>query len=308
MKSGDTPYLAVCPLSCYTILLAPPSIMCREEASPANADGQLSWEITHGDYPWACEMLYVRSSIFYPPSSSVMTILPPPQVHHSNSNQPLAVIFDMDGVLVDSYAAHWQSWHFMADELGKGLTEEQFVSTFGRTSREIIAEHWGPDCLAPAEIAEFDRRKEALYRDIVACDFPAMDGARELLEELRSQGFRLAVGSSGPPENVALAVERLRAEKLLDVLITGRDVTRGKPDPQVFLLAAERLGVAPRDCAVVEDAPVGIAAANSANMTSIALLSTGHTLESVANARLVVRSLRELSADRIARLIGGGVH
>ncbi len=214
----------------------------------------------------------------------------------------------MDGVLVDSYQAHWQSWHFMADELGKGLTEEQFVSTFGRTSREIIAEHWGANALSPEEIARFDRRKEALYREIVARDFPAMDGAGKLLRDLHESGFRLAVGSSGPPENVALAVERLGAGPYFDALITGRDVTRGKPDPQVFLVAAERLGVAPANCAVVEDAPVGIAAANAAGMASIALLSTGHTAESVADARLIVRSLRELSPARIAGLIAGGIN
>lgn len=237
-----------------------------------------------------------------------MTTRPPPQVHTSQAKQPLAVIFDMDGVLVDSYSAHWQSWHFMADELGKGLTEKQFVSTFGRTSREIIAQHWGSDCLRPAEIAEFDRRKEALYREIVARDFPAMDGAIELIKDLHGAGFRLAVGSSGPPENVALAVRRLGAGPYFDALVTGRDVTRGKPDPQVFLVAADRLGFVPANCAVIEDAPVGIAAANSAGMTSIALLSTGHTTESVAAACLVVRSLRELSAARIAGLIRGQVH
>jgi beta-phosphoglucomutase len=225
----------------------------------------------------------------------------------TSSNSPRAVIFDMDGVLVDSYQAHWQSWHFMAQELGKGLTEEQFVSTFGRTSREIIAEHWGENALAPDEIAEFDQRKEALYREIVASNFPAMDGARELLRELHVAGFRLAVGSSGPPENVALAVERLAAAEYFDVLVTGKDVSRGKPDPQVFLVAAKRLGVAPARCAVIEDAPVGIAAANAAGMASVALLSTGHTAESVAAARLVIRSLRELSPDRIAGLIAGRV-
>ena len=216
---------------------------------------------------------------------------------------PLGVIFDMDGVLVDSYRAHWQSWQFMADELGKGLTEAQFVSTFGRTSREIIAEHWGADCLTAEEIAEFDRRKEALYREMVDRDFPAMEGAIELIRALWAGGFRLAVGSSGPPENVALAVERLGTGPFFHTLVTGRDVTRGKPDPQVFLLAAERLKVAPADCAVIEDAPVGIAAANAAGMASIALLSTGHTAESVAAARLIVRSLRELSPERIAGLI-----
>src|SRR5258707_13874017 len=116
------------------------------------------------------------------------------------SQGPLGVIFDVDGVLVDSYRAHWQSWHLMADELGKGLTEGQFVSTFGRTSREIIAEHWGADALTAQAIAEFDRRKEALYREIVNRNFPAMDGARDLIRDLHGAGFRLAVGPSGPPE------------------------------------------------------------------------------------------------------------
>jgi beta-phosphoglucomutase len=222
---------------------------------------------------------------------------------NSGSQHTLGVIFDMDGVLVDSYRAHWQSWHFMADELGKGLTEVQFVSTFGRTSREIIAEHWGAECLTSEEIAAFDLRKEALYRELVNRDFPAMEGATELIRALAADGFRLAVGSSGPPENVALAVERLGAGPFFHTLVTGRDVTRGKPDPQVFLLAAERLGVAPANCAVIEDAPVGIAAANAAGMASIALLSTGHTAESVSAAKLIVNSLRDLSPERIAGLI-----
>ncbi|MBS0264854.1 MAG: HAD family phosphatase [Planctomycetes bacterium] len=216
---------------------------------------------------------------------------------------PRAVIFDMDGVLVDSYQAHWQSWHFMADELGRGLTEEQFLTTFGRTSREIIAEHWGADALTPAQIADFDQRKEALYRELVDKDFPAMDGARELLQALSQAGFRLAVGSSGPPANVALTVERLGAQAYFHALVNGKDVKRGKPDPEVFLTAAARLGVEPAYCAVVEDAPVGIAAANAAGMTSIALLSTGHTLESVAAAKHVVKSLRELTPERIANWI-----
>src|SRR5262245_53171335 len=96
---------------------------------------------------------------------------PSRETRHSKTQEPLAVIFDMDGVLVDSYQAHWESWRFMADELGRGLTEEQFVATFGRTSREIIAAHWGADALSPQQVTEFDQRKEALYREIVARNF-----------------------------------------------------------------------------------------------------------------------------------------
>ncbi len=132
-----------------------------------------------------------------------------------------------------------------------------------------------------------------------------MDGAAELIRHLAGAGYRLAIGSSGPPENVALVIDRLGVEGVLQARVTGRDVSRGKPDPEVFLKAAARLELAPSQCAVVEDAPVGITAANAAGMASIALLSTGHTRESVTHARLVVTSLRELSAETIGRLIEG---
>lgn len=213
------------------------------------------------------------------------------------------VIFDMDGVLVDSYQAHWESWRLMADEIGQSLTEQQFAATFGRTSREIIAAHWGADLLSAAQISAFDERKEHLYRELVEHAFPAMDGAADLIRQLATAGFRMAIGSSGPPENVALVIQRLGIGDVLQSRVTGRDVSRGKPDPEVFLKGAERLGLAPSQCAVVEDAPVGITAANAAGMASIALVSTGHTRESVEHARMIVMSLRELSPESIARLI-----
>ena len=130
--------------------------------------------------------------------------------------------------------------------------DRQVVIGTSVRGRPIIAEHWGGEALTPEDIERFDHRKEALYRQIVAADYPIMPGAVELLRGLKSAGFRLAVASSGPPENVALAVERLGAGPLLDAQVTGRDVTRGKPDPQVFLLAARRVAIPPETCAVVE--------------------------------------------------------
>lgn len=216
-----------------------------------------------------------------------------------------AVIFDVDGVLVDSYDAHFESWSRMAQEAGREMTLSQFATTFGRTSREIIEHHWGQGALSDSEIRAFDDRKEALYREIVREAFPAMEGARELIQSLQAAGVPIGVGSSGPPENVALAIERLGVETAIRARVTGRDVTRGKPDPQVFLLAAERLGVAPANCVVVEDAPAGIAAANAAGMFSIALMSTGHTPADAREASYVVQSLRELSPEVIRRLMTG---
>jgi beta-phosphoglucomutase len=213
-----------------------------------------------------------------------------------------AVIFDVDGVLVDSYQAHFQSFRVMLDELGTQFTEAQFRALFGRTTRDIVAQ-LHDNKLSDEEIRAFDDRKEALFRDILRQDFPAIDGAAELVASLAEAGFALAVGSSGPPENVQLALDCLSCGKLFSAQVTGGDVTHGKPDPQVFVLAAQRLGVPPERCAVVEDASAGVEAANRAEMTSIGLTGTA-TREQLSHARLVVDSLRELSPESIANLIG----
>ena len=155
----------------------------------------------------------------------------------------LAVIFDMDGVLVDSYHAHFESWKQLYGELGVAYTEATFAVDFGRTSRDILRRTLGDDLTD--EQRERARRPQGgdLSRH-PARGFPG-DGRRRRVDStsLAADGFRLAIGSSGPPENVALALERLPGAEHFNATVTGADVTRGKPDPQVFLIAAERLGV-----------------------------------------------------------------
>ena len=215
----------------------------------------------------------------------------------------LAVIFDMDGVLVDSYQAHFKSWQAVAAEEGLAISEADFASQFGRTSREIIAAYWGHGSYTDRQIAELDDRKEACFRRVLEADFPVMPGVPDLLRSLDEAGFALAVGSSGPPANIELVLSRLGSRSLFRAVVTGMDVTRGKPDPQVFLIAAKRLDVPPRRCAVVEDAPPGVEAANAAGMASVGLISTGRTRESLAQADLVVGSLAELSPRILRDLI-----
>jgi beta-phosphoglucomutase len=211
-----------------------------------------------------------------------------------------AVIFDVDGVLIDSYEAHFQSWLKMFGEHGASFTEQEFRKTFGRTSHDIIAALYGAE-LSDADIRAWDDRKEALYREIIRESFPAIDGATQLVDALDDAEFRLAVGSSGPMENIALTLECLGRAELFDAVVTRVDVTRGKPDPQVFQIAAERLDTPPAECVVVEDAPAGIEAANRAGMASVALTGTA-TREELAHARLVVDSLRELTPERLRAL------
>jgi beta-phosphoglucomutase len=215
-----------------------------------------------------------------------------------------AVIFDVDGVLVDSYDAHFRSWRDVLAENGLTLDEAGFAQTFGRTSREIIASFWGDD-VDDTRARAIDDRKEALYRDLVRHAFPAMAGAVELIDALAAAGFALGVGSSAPPANVELTLDCLGRRDAFAAIVTGRDVTRGKPDPQVFLLAAERLGVPTRRCVVIEDAPAGVRAAAAAGMAPVALLGTAPAaMLAEAGAVLVVQTLDELSPARLARLVG----
>ncbi len=219
---------------------------------------------------------------------------------------PRGAIFDLDGTLVDSYDAHLDAWRLVARELGHELTVEQFRRQFGRTNEPIIEELCGwagravPDAAGLAEIAD---RKESLYRERIAASFPVMPGGPDLLRALSAAGWRLAVGSSGPPENVRVAVAGLGAGALFHHCVSGADVSRGKPDPEVFLLAAERLGVPPQRAVVVEDAPAGIEAARRAGMACVGLASKGRTREELAAADLVVDSLESLSPDSLEALL-----
>jgi len=213
-----------------------------------------------------------------------------------------AVIFDVDGVLVDSYRAHFEAWRAMGRELGQDLTQERFAASFGRRNAELMHELWG-GAVPEDRFDWWGDWKEAAYREILMRDFPAMDGALDLIAALKAAGFRLAVGSSGPPENVAAALEGLDREGTFDVKVDGSEVTRGKPHPEVFLKAAEKLGLEPARCAVVEDAPAGVEAAERAGMAPIGLTGTAPRERLTRHAVLVVDSLRELSPARIAELI-----
>jgi beta-phosphoglucomutase len=211
------------------------------------------------------------------------------------------VIFDLDGVLVDSYRAHFASWRALYGALGIDYSEEAFAADFGRTSRDILRRTLD-DQLSEERIRELDERKEALFRGILCEDFPAMDGAVKLIDSLSADSFLLAVGSSGPPENIRLALEKLGRADRFAAVVTGQDVTRGKPDPQVFQIAAERLGLPAESCAVLEDAVHGIDAARRAGMASIALTGTA-TREQLVDADLIIDSLRELTTEVVRRLI-----
>ena len=216
-------------------------------------------------------------------------------------NRTKAVIFDIDGVLIDSYHAHLRSWQQVAERYDREMTEQEFARTFGRTSREIIRQLWKDAALSDADVAAFDQEKEAAFRAIVSENYPWMDGALELISGLSNAGYQLAVGSSGPRENVEMLRSQLGATYTLAVAVSGSDVQHGKPNPEVFQRAAEKLDIDSQNCAVIEDAAAGITAANAAGMLSIGLISTGHEPSEYTEADHVISRLAELTPERIAR-------
>jgi len=222
---------------------------------------------------------------------------------------PRAVIFDMDGVLLDSYNAHFQSWKQVAADESMEVDEETFARTFGKTSRDVIRDIWNANGdegdLTDDRLQHIDERKEQAYREIVVSEFPGMPGAVALIDGLHAMGFALAVGTSGPAENVDLVLDQLDRRSAFQATVNGREVTRGKPDPEVFLTAAQKLGIPPHRCAVIEDAPLGVESAKRAGMVAIGLISTGRTADELREAgpHRLVQSLLHINAAEIADLI-----
>ena len=223
-------------------------------------------------------------------------------------SHPGAVIWDVDGTLIDTAELHFGAWEELAHRLGKKFTRQEFATTFGRRNPEIIRQVFGAN-QSDKEVAKRGEEKEEIYRAAARKGIQLLPGARSLLESLRQAGFTQAIGSSAPRANLDLILRMTGIEKYFDEIISMEDTDRGKPDPQLFLLAAERLKIEPARCAVIEDAVAGIEAACRAGMKSVAVRFVGHHSEESlrkAGADIVVESLEVLSARQMAGLVGRG--
>lgn len=201
-----------------------------------------------------------------------------------------AILWDLDGVLADTAAFHFEAWRQIFASLGKGFSEDDFKRTFGLRNQAVLRDVLGD--ISREELEEVGRRKDELYRALIQGNLSPLTGVERLLRHFKGDGKRMAVVSSTARENVRLILTSLRLESYFETVVAGEDVTRGKPDPQGFLLAAERLGVALGDCLVIEDAPDGIEAGRRAGMRCVGV-ATSHPAEALARADLVVRTLEE---------------
>ena len=184
-------------------------------------------------------------------------------------------IFDMDGTIVDNMSFHTDAWIEFLARQGKRYDDPDvfFRETAGRQGREIIRERLG-EHLSAEEVLALTLQKDVLYRELYSPHREPIEGLLTLLEGARAQGVKLAVATSAPPLNITFTLDDLDLRRRFDAVVGAADVPRGKPFPDVFLKAAAELGVAPADCIVFEDAPLGVEAARAAGMRAVVITTT----------------------------------
>lgn len=215
------------------------------------------------------------------------------------SNLIRAVIWDLDGVIIDSAEAHCKAWYRLAEDLRVPYSDAQFWSTFGQRNDAIIPTLAGP--ISPERSQELADRKEAYYREFVRETISPLPGAIELLSALRDAGYRQALATSTPRINIELISNLLGLHHYLSAFVSGESVPRGKPAPDVFLKAAVELETEPPFCLVIEDAVAGIQAAQAAGMYCIAVAGD-RDLPGLRVADLMVKDLTEVTVGRIRGL------
>jgi len=212
-----------------------------------------------------------------------------------------AVIWDMDGVIADTAPYHLEAWQEVFHKRGADFTEEDFRHSFGQRNDTIIRNALGKE-VSQDEINAIARDKEESFRRRIRQNLKPLPGAIKLIKSLAKDGVKLALASSAPIENIQLLTRGLGIDDYFDSIICDQDVTEGKPNPQVFLLAAQRLGIEPKDCIVIEDAVAGVSAAKKAGMLCLGITNT-HPRASLIEADLVVNTLEEVTVSDLEQLL-----
>lgn len=211
-----------------------------------------------------------------------------------------AVLWDLDGVIADTWEYHYLAWQDVFARRGATFTKEDFMRHFGRRHDTIIKFALG-DGLSPEEFRAVTEAKQADYRRRVAGHIRPLPGAIALIRALNKNGIKMAIASSAPWENIEIIIRGLGIEDCFQAVAGGTEVAEGKPSPEIYLLAARKLGVSPAGCVVIEDAIAGVAGAKQAGMKCVAVTNS-HPAASLRGADLIVATLEKVSIQSLAKL------
>lgn len=214
-----------------------------------------------------------------------------------------AIIFDMDGVIIDSEPLHMKLERELLKEFGGKISKEEHDTFVGTTDYHMWSTFKDKFNLEPSVDELIKTKKERFIRNIHKVEL--VDNFYEFMLELYNEGYPLALASSNNRKNVDLIMERFDLDKYLKVSISGEEVVNSKPDPEIFLKAAKKLDVKPQNCLVIEDAIAGVLAAKSAGMKCIGLKNPNSGNQDLSKADLVVESFKELALEDIEKLLQG---
>jgi beta-phosphoglucomutase family hydrolase len=211
-----------------------------------------------------------------------------------------AVLWDMDGVLVDTGEFHFTAWKQTFEELGIAFDKEDFRATFGMNNAGILEWVYGrkPE---PEEVARVSEKKEVLFRKLIKGKAKPLPGVLDWLRQFQVWGIKQAITSSAPPKNIEVLVAELKIKDHFDAIVSGFDLP-GKPNPDVFLKAANAIQVRPENCVVIEDAIAGVEGAKRAGMKCIAVTTT-NTASKLAQADRIFDRLGNMSKEDFLSLI-----
>lgn len=209
-----------------------------------------------------------------------------------------ALIFDMDGTMVDSMPWHAKAWVEYGRRQGLAIDIPDFMRrTNGRTAYECACELMGRE-VSEAESAEITHRKESIYRELFGAEFREVAGFRAFARSAAARGLKIAVGTAGDRHNIAFTMSLLALDPPPLAIVGGDEGLPGKPQPAIFLEAARRIGVPAARCIVFEDSPFGIEAARRAGMRAVAVCSS-HSAEQLAGPHVIAaaRNYEELTQN-----------
>ncbi|MBU3145123.1 HAD family phosphatase [Clostridium sp. CF012] len=214
-----------------------------------------------------------------------------------------AVIFDMDGVIIDSEPTHMRLENEIYKKLSIEVTGDEHHSFVGATSHymwEVLKNKYKLNQTLD-ELIEYDRSTYFKYLNSDECEITLIDGVKELIKDLYEHGIKLAIASSSPLNVIEVIAKKFQIEEYFEVFVTGDYVSRSKPEPDIFLFASEKLGVSPENCIVIEDSHNGVLAAKKAGMKCVGINSDAEGSQDISMADLVINSFKEVNYIRLSQ-------
>jgi beta-phosphoglucomutase len=213
-----------------------------------------------------------------------------------------AVVFDMDGVLVDTNPYHKKAIKLFCDKYGLSLTEKELIQkVYGRTNTDWITNLFGE--LSQEKLARYADEKETLFRELYLPHLKPVEGLMNFLESMKAAGIPLAIATSAPPANLHFIVQGLHIEAFFQTTLDETAVSHGKPNPEIYLKAAKALGFSNSQCIVIEDSLSGIAAGKSSGSKVIGITTT-HAREEMIDTDLIIDHFNQITLNDLVKLIG----